>query len=130
MRDMTKRETLLQRRERILADLPDLTEILRGSLRRRFVRCGKAGCHCKRGRGHGPVVYLSTSQADGQTRQITITADAYALAKRYVENYERARRILDRVCSTNRDLLQQRLLPPEPASSLTAKWPRRNKSST
>jgi hypothetical protein len=130
MSDMAKRETLLQRRDRILADLPDLTEILRGSLRRRFVRCGKAGCHCQRGRGHGPVVYLSTSQEDGQTRQITITADAYALAKRYVENYQRARRVLDRVCSANRDLLQQRLLPPEPVSSSTAKRRRRNKSGT
>ena len=70
------------------------------------------------GRGHGPVVYLSTSQADGRTRQITIAADAYALAKRYVENYERTRRVLDQLCSVNRDLLQQRLLPtPKPASS-------------
>jgi len=75
-------------------------------------------------------MYLSTSQEDGQTRQITITADAYALAKRYVENYEQARRVLERVCAANRDLLQQRLLPPEPASSLTAKRPRRNKSGT
>jgi len=127
---MVKREALLLRRDRVLADLPDLTEILRGSLRRRFVRCGKAGCHCQRGRGHGPVMYLSTSQADGQTRQITITADAYALAKRYVENYERVRRVLDQVCSVNRDLLQQRLLPPEPASSPTAKRRRRTKSGT
>jgi len=127
---MVKREALLLRRDRVLADLPDLTEILRGSLRRRFVRCGKAGCHCQRGRGHGPVVYLSTSQADGQTRQITITADAYALAKRYVENYERVRRALDEVCSVNRDLLQQRLVPPEPASSSNAQRRRRNKSGT
>lgn len=125
---MAKREALLRRRDRVLADLPDLTEILRGSLRRRFVRCGKARCHCQHGRGHGPIVYLSTSQADGQTRQITITADAYELAKQYVENYERVRSVLDQVCSVNRDLLQQRLLPPEPASSPTVKPRRRNKS--
>jgi hypothetical protein len=114
---MAKRESPQQQRKRILRDLPDLTEILRGSVRKRFVRCGKAGCHCEHGQGH-PVVYLSTSQADGQTRQITIAADAYALAKRYVENYERTRRVLDQLCSVNRDLLQQRLLPlPKPASS-------------
>lgn len=115
---MAKRESPQQQRKRILRDLPDLTEILRGSVRKRFVRCGKAGCHCEHGRGHGPVVYLSTSQADGQTRQITIAADSYALAKRYVENYERTRQILDQLCSVNRDLLQQRLLPSsKPASS-------------
>lgn len=115
---MAKRESPRQQRKRILSDLPDLTEILRGSVRKRFVRCGKTGCHCEHGRGHGPVVYLSTSQADGQTRQITIAADAYALAKRYVGNYERTRRVLDQLCSVNRDLLQQRLLPtPKPASS-------------
>jgi hypothetical protein len=123
---MARRESLLQRQKRILADLPDLTQILRGSVRKRFVRCGKVGCHCERGRGHGPVAYLSTSQGDGQTRQITIAADSYALAKRYVENYERARRALDQLCSLNRDLLQQRLLPFKPASS-TGK-PRRSQS--
>lgn len=118
---MAKRETLLQQRKRALSDLPDLTEILRGSVRKRFVRCGKAGCHCEHGRGHGPVVYVSTSQSDGQTRQITITADAYVLAKRYVENYERALRVLDQVCSLNRDLLRQRLLPPSPTAKPRSK---------
>lgn len=125
---MAKREAPLQRRKRILAGLPDLTEILRGSVRKRFVRCGKAGCHCERGRGHGPVYYLSTSQADGQTRQITIAADAYALAKRYVENYERVRRVLDQVCSVNRELLRQRL-PMEPRPP-TAKRRKSKKSGT
>ena len=124
---MAKRESPQQQRKRILRDLPDLTEILRGSVRKRFVRCGKAGCHCEHGQGHGPVVYLSTSQADGQTRQITIAANSYALAKRYVENYERARQILDQLCSVNRDLLQQRLLPSSKPASSSGKR-RRSKS--
>lgn len=51
-------------RERALA-AADLTEAQREALRRgkgvrqvRYIRCGKAGCTCARGRGHGPYVYL------------------------------------------------------------------------
>lgn len=36
---------------------------LRGSLVRRFGRCGKLGCACRTGRGHGPYYVLSTRSA-------------------------------------------------------------------
>lgn len=104
---------LLEQRRLAAADAPDLTEVLRGTLRRRYVRCGKPGCRCRKGRGHGPVLYLSVTVAVGQTRQITVAAEDYDMARRYVENYERAWRLLEKISTINRELLQKRLLRPQ-----------------
>ena len=112
---------LVARRARAVATAPDLAEILRGTLGRRYVRCGKAGCRCQRGRGHGPVLYLSVSLGVGRTHQVTIAREAYALAQRYVQNYARLRRSLETISTVNRTLLQLRLL----AAPSTTRTPRR-----
>lgn len=51
-------------RERALA-ASGLDEAQREAIRRgqgirqvRYIKCGKKGCHCARGKGHGPYVYL------------------------------------------------------------------------
>jgi hypothetical protein len=85
--------------------------VLRATLRRRYVRCGKPGCHCQEGRGHGPFIYLSTSFGVGQTRQITVAAEAHETARLYVQNYHRLWRLLERISAINWQLLQERLLP-------------------
>ncbi len=60
-------------RERVRARLAEQHDLVRdllreqaqlqGSLIRRFGRCGKAGCACREGRGHGPYYVLSTRSA-------------------------------------------------------------------
>ena len=52
---------LRRRRQALLRQLPSLKEILRGSLIERYKRCGKPGCKCADGPGHGPKYYLSVS---------------------------------------------------------------------
>ena len=52
---------LRKRRQALLRQLPPLDAILRGSLIERYKRCGKPGCKCADGRGHGPKYYLSVS---------------------------------------------------------------------
>jgi hypothetical protein len=102
---------LLERRAGAVAKAPDLAEILRGTLGRRYVRCGKAGCWCALARGHGPVLYLTVSLGVGRTHQITVAREAYAVAQRYVRNYDRLWRVLETISTINRTLLQERLLP-------------------
>ena len=54
---------LIQQRQALVRQLRRLEPfILRGSLIERFKRCGKAGCKCTQGPGHGPKYYLSVSQ--------------------------------------------------------------------
>ena len=52
---------LRKRRQALLHQLPPLKAILRGSLIERYKRCGKPGCKCADGPGHGPKYYLSVS---------------------------------------------------------------------
>ena len=104
------KEKLLKQRARVAGKAPHLDEILRGTLRRRYIRCGKPGCHCRKGRGHGPFLYLSVTLGVGQTRQITIASGDYAAAWRYVRNYGRMQEVLEAISTLNRRLLQARLL--------------------
>jgi hypothetical protein len=102
---------LLARRLGIARGAPRLDEVLRGTLRERYVRCGKAGCHCREGPGHGPVSYLSVTLGRGDTTQFTIAPEDLETARQLVANYERLRRALEGVSAVNRELLQKRLLP-------------------
>jgi hypothetical protein len=108
---------LLARRTSIASKAPALTEVLRGTLRERYVRCGKAGCRCERGQGHGPFVYLSVTLGVGRTTQITVAAEDQAAARQLVRNYERVQQAVEAISAINRQLLQRRTLPPPPAGA-------------
>ncbi len=112
MRSFRKRAgaNLWERRDRAARKAPNLAEVLRGTLRRRYIRCGKAGCHCAKGPGHGPFIYLSVTLGVGRTEQVTIAPEHAKLARRYVANYGRAYQVLEDVSAVNRELLRRRLL--------------------
>ena len=57
----TPSSTLRRRRAQLLRQMPALDTLLRGSLIERYKRCGKPGCKCADGPGHGPKYYLSVS---------------------------------------------------------------------
>lgn len=101
---------LLKQRSKAAGKPPPLDEVLRGTLRRRYLRCGKAGCHCRKGRGHGPFLYLNVTLGVGRTRQITIHPADWALALRYAQNYHRMQEVLEAVSTLNRKLLEDRML--------------------
>jgi hypothetical protein len=101
-----KRSILLARRRRALQSLPPLTEVMRGSVVARRLRCGKPTCHCARTGGHA-AIYLSVSVADGRTEQLSLPAPVVPLARRWVANYVRWWRVVERVSAINRELLRQ-----------------------
>jgi hypothetical protein len=102
---------LLQRRDALLATLPPFTEILRGSFFERTIRCGKPSCRCASGAGHR-VAYVGVTLAGGRTEQITVPRQLVPLARRWVANYQRWWRAIERVSEINRRLLRERLLSP------------------
>ncbi len=52
---------LRQRRDRLVAGLPQAAAFLAGSLVEQRRRCGKERCRCARGELHGPYAYLSVA---------------------------------------------------------------------
>ncbi len=99
---------LRRRRKQLLRKLPPLESILRGSLIERYKRCGKPGCKCANGPGHGPKYYLSVSYP-GRSPQMDYVPQAdHAEISERVANYHRVREILEEICEINRELLRRR----------------------
>jgi hypothetical protein len=99
---------LRQRRKRLAGRLPSLESVLPGSLIERYKRCGKPGCRCTQGPGHGPKYYLSVSQSGSTPRMDYVPCAYQQQVLKYVENYRQVRDILKRICAINRELLRRR----------------------
>ena len=104
----TPSSTLRRRRAQLLRQMPALDSLLRGSLIERYKRCGKPGCKCADGPGHGPKYYLSVSHA-GESPQMDYVPQAeHALVSEYLANYSRVREILEEISQINHELLRRR----------------------
>jgi hypothetical protein len=99
---------LRRRRKQLLHKLPPLESILRGSLIERYKRCGKPGCKCANGRGHGPKYYLSVSYPGSPPQMDYVPQANHAEISARLANYHRIREILEEVCEINRELLRRR----------------------
>jgi hypothetical protein len=101
-------DALRKRRQALLRRLPPLKAVLRGSLIERYKRCGKPGCKCAEGPGHGPKYYLSVSYPGLRPQMDYVPQESYAQASEFLGNYHRARQILEEICEINRELLRRR----------------------
>ena len=99
---------LRRRRKQLLRKLPPLEAVLRGSLIERYKRCGKPGCKCALGPGHGPKYYLSVSQPGGAPQMDYVPQAAHDEVSERLANYHRIRAILEQICEINRELLRRR----------------------
>src|SRR3989304_5223755 len=96
----------LDRRRRILARLPPLGEVLRGSVVVRWLRCGKPGCHCAEDEGHR-ATYLSVTLAGGRTEQISLPAELVPRARRGVAVYRAWWAAVEKLSAINRDRIRR-----------------------
>ena len=99
---------LRKRRDSLLRQLPPLQAILRGSLIERYKRCGKPGCKCADGPGHGPKYYLSVSYPGLRPQMDYVPQESYAQTAEFLDNFHRVREILEAICEINRELLRRR----------------------
>ena len=99
---------LRRHRQALLRQLPPLKAILRGSLIERYKRCGKPGCKCADGPGHGPKYYLSVSHPGLRPQMDYVPQDDYRQTQELLANYRQARDILEKVSEINRELLRRR----------------------
>lgn len=108
----SSRSVALRKRERLLENLPDLREVLRGSLVSRYRRCGRPTCHCAdRGDpGHGPVYSLMVTVAPKETLEVYVTKEQRTEVEARIQNFNKARQIMEEISSINRRLLQEKQL--------------------
>ncbi len=100
-----KREEILKGREHLTGELPEVIEILRGSLLDRKI-FHRRGCRkCARGEGHR-VWVLTVGYPGGRTRQLTIRREQKPQVERWLRNYQKLRARLEAICELNQQLLK------------------------
>ena len=101
--------TLRRRRQALLRQLPPLKEILRGSLIERYKRCGKPGCKCADGPGHGPKYYLSVSKAGRRPTLIYVPHAMVAQVQEQLAQLQTVRALVEELCDIGCELLTRRV---------------------
>src|SRR5258707_8770631 len=100
---------LLSRRRALAARLGDVERVLAGSLAEQTRRCGKPGCRCAAGEGHGPYAYF-TPRAAGRGRARYVPAALVEAVRGYLRAGSGAEAVLAEVSSINPELLARREL--------------------
>lgn len=98
---------LQQRRRGLVALLPPLEEILRGSLIQRSPTCGNARCKCARGERHPAAWYLTVTLGPGRTTGMTVAPAQVAQVRGWIGNYHRLKEHLEKISDINRELLRR-----------------------
>src|ERR1700693_1741371 len=100
---------LRRRRQALLRQFPPLKAILRGSLIERYKRCGKPGCKCTDGPGHGPKYYLSVSFPGSRPQMDYVSQESHARCLRWKSRLARSNldwhRLLE-LCTLTATLLE------------------------
>lgn len=100
-----KRSEALKARERLLRQMPNAAEIVRGSLLDREIFHRRGCVKCSRGEGHR-VSVLTVGYGGGKTRQFSIRPEQRKQVEQWVQNYHQLRAKLEAICEINHELLR------------------------
>ena len=95
---------------RLLARLPSLADILRGSLLHRTTFHSSGCSKCARGIGH-PQWVLNVNYPGGKNRQISLHRDQLPQVRQWLKNYRRLKKTLEAVCELNQRSLRAESSP-------------------
>lgn len=108
---MTRTPTLAlrQRKAHLLRSFELPPHLLHASLIERFLKCGKANCHCHSGGAkHGPFFYLNRCFAKGQMQSLLLKSpDQIEQARQSVRAYAHVLEVLDQISQINQELLRR-----------------------
>jgi hypothetical protein len=111
IRPLTRTSTLAlrQRKARLLRSFQLPPQILHASLIERFMKCGKANCHCHgSGPKHGPFFYLNRCFAKGQMQSLLLKSpDQIEQARHSLAAYAQVQQVLDQISQINHELLRR-----------------------
>ena len=104
---MHRKEPAPSATRKLLAQLPQLDDLLRGSLleRHTFHPPGVSCTTCASGKGHHQWV-LNVNYPGAKTRQVTLHPGQVAQVRRQIANLDRVRQILEQICETNQEQLR------------------------
>src|SRR5438034_6000016 len=111
IQSLTRTPTLAlrQRKAQLLRSFELPPHILHASLVERFLKCGKANCHCHSGGPkHGPFFYLNRCFAKGKMQSLLLKSpDQIEQARQSLTAYAQVLEVLDRISQINHELLRR-----------------------
>jgi hypothetical protein len=111
IRDLRRTSTLAlrQRKAQLLRTFTPPAQLLHASVIERFLKCGKANCHCHAaGPKHGPFFYLNRCFGPGQVQSLFLKSPRQLeQARQGVAAYAQTLAVLDELSQLNRELLRR-----------------------
>ena len=101
-----KTQRILGKRTQLCKQLTGCTDMLRGTLVIKYLKCGRPGCRCGKGSPHGPKYYLS-DKYNGVTRMLYVPADTIAAVRKQIALHHRFKKISAEISKINRAVLLQ-----------------------
>ena len=105
---MSRKRNAEQAARKLVARLPPLDDLLRGSVleRHTFHPSAVSCATCASGKGHRQWV-LNVNYPSAKTRQVMLHPDQVAQVRRQIANLDRARQILEQICEINQQQVRQ-----------------------
>jgi hypothetical protein len=102
---MIHRQTIIQRRDKLVATLADPADVLRGSLLERTIHHSSGCPKCARGEGH-PLWVLNVNYPGAKTRQLSLRAEQVPQVRKALERYREVKETLEAISELNQELLR------------------------
>lgn len=102
---MMTRKQAVANRDKLLARLSDLGDVLRGSLLERTIHHSNGCSKCARGEGH-PLWVLNVGYPGGKTRQLSIRPDQVPQVRKALDRYHEVKETLEAISELNQQLLR------------------------
>lgn len=100
--------SLRRKRQKLIDELNAFDgKILRGSLIEVYKKCGKPGCKCEKGVGHGPKHIMTINFPKRKPEHDYIALEYVTQVKEYVSNYHQFKDIIEQICVINREILKR-----------------------
>ena len=99
------RKRALAARNKLVARIPSLGEVLRGSLFERTLHHSSGCPKCARGQGH-PLWVLNVGYPGGKTRQLSLRPQQVPQVRPALQRYHQVREILEAISELNQSLLR------------------------
>jgi hypothetical protein len=99
------RKRALDARNKLVARIPNLGDVLRGSLLQRTLHHSSGCLKCARGEGH-PLWVLNVGYPGGKTRQLSLRPQQVPQVRQALQRYHQVREILEAISELNQSLLR------------------------
>ena len=101
---MTRKQAAASR-DKLLARLTNLGDVLRGSLLERTLHHSSGCPKCARGGGH-PLWVLNVGYPGGRTRQLSLRPDQVPQVRKALERYRQVKETLEAISELNQEMLR------------------------